>query len=268
MPNRIIKETIHTSEKINSLTDFQFRLWVNLLVYVDDFGRGDARPAVIKGACFPLRDRITIKDIDAALTALTDAGCVSLYNVGGKPYLCLSNWESHQVIRNQKSKFPAPPEIEINCNQLKAIESNCNQLQANVSVIQSESEIEIKEGILTDTQEKAPCPYAQILRLYNEICVSLPKIIDITGKRRIAVESRWNAHPSLETFKTLFEIAENSDFLKGENNRKWKADFDWLMCASNFSKVLEGKYNDSKKPKKEVGFDLDEFFNLATRRND
>lgn len=91
MPNRIIKESIHTSEKINALTDFQFRLWVSLICYVDDYGRGDARPPVIRGKCFPLRDRVTNRDIEAALSKLADAGCVGLYTVDGKPYLYLLN---------------------------------------------------------------------------------------------------------------------------------------------------------------------------------
>lgn len=135
MPNRIIKESIHTSEDVNRMTDFQFRLWVSLITYVDDFGRGDARPAIIKGSCFPLRDRITNKDIEAALRALAGIGCVSLYEVDGKPYLYFPTWESHQTVRNQKSKYPAPAEGQ----QLQAIENNCKQLKAIAPVIQSES---------------------------------------------------------------------------------------------------------------------------------
>lgn len=140
MPNRLIKDSIRFSEKVNSLTDFQFRLWVSLITYVDDYGRGDARPAVIKGTCFPLRDRITNKDIDAALNALAGAGCVGLYEVDGKPYLYFPNWQSHQNIRNKKSRFPAPENAT--CNQLQTIASNCEQMHANVPVIQSESESE------------------------------------------------------------------------------------------------------------------------------
>ena len=78
MPNRTIKESIHSSEDVNKMTDFQFRLWISLITYVDDFGRGDARPAIIKGSCFPLRDRITVTDIDAALRALAGIGCVEI----------------------------------------------------------------------------------------------------------------------------------------------------------------------------------------------
>ena len=134
MPNRIIKESICTSEKINSLSDFHFRLWACLITYVDDFGRGDARSAIIKGRCFPLRERVTVKDIDAGLHVLADTGCIILYTVDGESYLCFPNWDKHQTVRNQKSKYPAPPEDE---NNLQAIESNCKQLEANVPVIQS-----------------------------------------------------------------------------------------------------------------------------------
>lgn len=112
MPNRIIKDSIHTSEKVNQMTDLQFRLWVHLITYVDDYGRGDARPAVIKGQCFPLRDRLTAKDIEAALQALAGIGCVGLYTVDGKPYLYFPGWESHQRIRQKVSKYPGPEKAD------------------------------------------------------------------------------------------------------------------------------------------------------------
>ena len=100
MPNRIIKESIRSSDTIASLTDFEFRLWVNLIVSVDDAGRGDARPAIIKGSAFPLRDRVTVKDIKDALHGLAAKGCVSLYTVGGKPYFWFPTWSEHQRIRS------------------------------------------------------------------------------------------------------------------------------------------------------------------------
>ena len=130
MPNRIIKEGIHTSDKVNMMSDFQFRVWVSLITFVDDYGRGDARPAVIKGQCFPLRDRVTVREIEKALTALVEIGCIQLYQVDGHQYLYFPHWERHQTIRNQKSKFPAPPQVNTDDN-------NCNQLISKVPVIQS-----------------------------------------------------------------------------------------------------------------------------------
>ena len=34
-----------------------------------------------------------------------------------------------------------------------------------------------------------------------------------------------------------------SDFMNGKNGKGWVASFDWMMCPSNFPKVLEGNYD-------------------------
>jgi hypothetical protein len=133
MPNRIIKDSISKSEKVNSLTDFQFRLWVHLITYVDDYGRGDARPAIIKGTCFPFRDRMTNKDIEKGLADLAGAGCVSLYKVDGKPYLYFPNWEKHQRVRQKVSKCPSPED----CDEEIPVAATCGELPHGAARIQS-----------------------------------------------------------------------------------------------------------------------------------
>lgn len=138
MPNRIIKESLCSSEKIASLSDFEFRLWVGLITQVDDAGRGDARPAIIKGRVFPFRERLSIKDIDAALQALAAKGCVSLYTVDGKPYFLFPGWVKHQRVRDCKPKYPEPPE-NLNLPQSAA---SCGELPQSAALIQSESESE------------------------------------------------------------------------------------------------------------------------------
>lgn len=131
MPNRIIKESHCSSEKIASLSDFEFRLWVGLITQVDDAGRGDARPAIIKGRVFPFRDRVTVKDVDASLHALAAKGCVSLYTVGGKPYFWFPSWAEHQRIRDCKPKFPGPEDADkdlqsaASCGELRQVAADC-----------------------------------------------------------------------------------------------------------------------------------------------
>lgn len=135
MPNRIIKESAFLSDKIAQLSDFEFRLWVGLITQADDAGRGDARPAIIKGHVFALRDRVTIKDIDAAVHALAAAGCVSLYTVGGKPYYEFPSWSQHQRIRDCKPKYPGIDEADLpTCGNSPQIAADCG-----LNPIQSES---------------------------------------------------------------------------------------------------------------------------------
>ena len=138
MPNRIIKESLCSSEKISSLTDFEFRLWIGLITQADDTGRGDARPAIIKGHIFPLRDRITVKDISGALHGLAAKGCISLYEIDGRSYFWFPSWAKHQRIRDAKPKFPAPPSEELSFQsensdlyQFAATRGNSRQLAAN-----------------------------------------------------------------------------------------------------------------------------------------
>ena len=131
MPNRIIKDSICTSDTVAEMTDFEFRLWVGLITQADDAGRGDARPAIIKGRVFPLRERVTVADIDKALHGLAAKGCVSLYTVGGKPYFWFPTWELHQRVRDVKPKYPSPEEADIpgqsaaDCGELRQSAAGC-----------------------------------------------------------------------------------------------------------------------------------------------
>lgn len=138
MPNRIIKESLCDSEKIAALSDFEFRLWVGLITQADDAGRGDARPAIIKGRVFPFRERLSIKDIDAALQELAAKGCVSLYTVDGKPYFLFPGWVKHQRVRDCKPKYPEPLENYIPPQSA----ASCGELPQSAALIQSESESE------------------------------------------------------------------------------------------------------------------------------
>jgi len=88
-----------------------------------------------------------------------------------------------------------------------------------------------------------PTPYINITTLYNDICKSLPKVTQLSNARKKAIRARFNKY-NLDDFKRLFEVAESSSFLKGQNNRNWTANFDWLIKDSNMAKVLDGNYAD------------------------
>lgn len=136
MPNRIIKESICTSDDIDRLSWFEEVVWYRLIVNCDDFGRFDGRPAIIKNRLFPLKDSITLKAVSAAINKLVSFGMVALYEFEGKPYLYLPSWNEHQTPRATKSKYPAPENgviaSENICNQMNADECNGNQMNADV----------------------------------------------------------------------------------------------------------------------------------------
>ncbi|MEZ3502433.1 MAG: hypothetical protein K1W25_03085 [Lachnospiraceae bacterium] len=94
--------------------------------------------------------------------------------------------------------------------------------------------------------QQQPVPYARIVELYHTICTSYPTLRAIEGNREKLIAARWKKYKTIDAFRELFEKAEASDFLKGDNDRGWAADFDWLIKPTNMSKVLEGKYDNEK----------------------
>ena len=110
--------------------------------------------------------------------------------------------------------------------------------------------------------------YAEVARLYNEICQSYPRLTKLSEARKKAIAARKNSGYTLADFQRLFELAEASSFLRGANNRNWQATFDWLLKDANMAKVLDGNYTDKGRPEapKATGSKtLDDVFAEASR---
>lgn len=109
MPNRILKESICTSDTIDQLSPQEEVFFYRLLVACDDYGRMDGRPRILRARCFPLRvDVITDDAISEWLDTFERVGLVERYTVNGQLYIQVTTWERHQQVRAQRSKFPAP----------------------------------------------------------------------------------------------------------------------------------------------------------------
>lgn len=94
-----------------------------------------------------------------------------------------------------------------------------------------------------DSREKIP--YAAIRDAYNEICRSFPKCSALSDKRKAAIRARIHSGGyTFADFQRLFQKAEASAFLRGENKKNWRATFDWLLSDANMAKVLDGNYDD------------------------
>jgi hypothetical protein len=47
----------------------------------------------------------------------------------------------------------------------------------------------------------------------------------------------------LDGWSNVLSKVEASQFLRGENDRGWRADFDFVLSEANFTKITEGKYD-------------------------
>lgn len=156
MPDRIIRESICTSDTLNLLSDFEERFWHRLIVNCDDFGRFYANPLILRGKLFPLKDGKTKKDMSDALNKLASVGLVELYTVDGKPFLHVVKWSKYQRTRAKISKFPAPedgvrnPPNAANGSHSPQPDNICRQATSYVPVFECECECKNRESRIED----------------------------------------------------------------------------------------------------------------------
>lgn len=108
-----------------------------------------------------------------------------------------------------------------------------------------------KVSLGEDRTEESEETSADVLEQYSLLCPSFPKVKKLTDKRKRQVRALLKTF-SLEEIKEGFRKAEESSFLKGDNDRKWKADFDFLTNQNNLTKVLEGKYEARKSKEQSI----------------
>ena len=137
VPNRIIKESICDSERINQLTPIEEVTFYRLLVNADDYGCFDAREAVVKSRLFPLKDTMKLSEVGKILDRLAEVGLIVRYTKDGKPFLCVNKWGEHQRLRVSRHKYPTPDEAD--CGTLRQLAASCGEKS-----LESESESEIE----------------------------------------------------------------------------------------------------------------------------
>ena len=164
--------------------------------------------------------------------------------------ITIPNWGKHQNLDQLESKKEYMrnymAEYREKQKALTSGKPNCKtNCKTNVSQADKEEDIEREQEIEIDNKkESVTCQ--QVVDLFHSICISFSKIRSLSEARKKAIKARLKTY-SLEDFKTVFENAEASSFLKGSNDRNWTATFDWLIKDANMAKVLEGNYADKPK---------------------
>lgn len=114
-------------------------------------------------------------------------------------------------------------------------------------------------------EEKSRVDYELVARMYNDTCVSFPHLTTLSDARKKAIKARLNKY-TIEDLQRAFELAEASDFLKGNNGRNWSANFDWIIKDTNIAKILDGNYNNraSQHSNNSTAEELNDFYNMAS----
>ncbi len=228
---RMIDPNIWQSEDFSKLSTLGKLVFIGLFSLADDEGRGRCNPVYLKSTLFPYEEGIRSADIDKTLSEISSNMSVNFYSCNGSSYYSLYNWNTWQKIdRPSQSKIP---EYDEKTMQILFGDNSTNIRRTN-SPNKKEDNIKEKEN-----------KRIRIKDIYNSICTNLPQIQKLTEKRNKTID-KFLKEFTEEQFEQICQIANSSEFLTGQNDRKWKADFDFLMRIDKATSVLEGKYSNVK----------------------
>lgn len=154
------------------------------------------------------------------------------------------------IIKHDTNDFIHPNEYEINIEVVKKLYEGSKETLLGGSKETLHNNINNTKVLFTNNtkKEKDNKDNSQkVMDLYHTICVSLPKVIKPTEKRRKGIQALIKKGYTINDFREAFELAEQSDFLTGKNDRGWKANFDFFLREDKFVKILEGDYGGRKR---------------------
>lgn len=246
-------------------------IWVMLLTMA---GRCNSGGMIFLTENIPYTPKMLADELDfeentvrLALEALERLGMVVMSN----GCFAIAGWSEHQNIdgmdKIRESKRLAQARWRAKQKELPpAVDSTVDSTvdSERISVDDAEEDIEEERE---EEKERDKIDYKGIVAAFNSICVSFPSVKALSDARKKAIKARLNTY-SLDDFKTLFEKAEASSFLKGKNNSNWSATFDWMIKDSNMAKVLDGNYDDKPVTYRQTGKstkaeELNEFYKMA-----
>jgi predicted phage replisome organizer len=214
-------------------------IWVMLLTMA---GRCNANGMIFLTENIPYTPKMLADELDfeentvrLALDALEQLNMI----VTDSGFFSIAGWEEYQNIEGMdKIREQTRKRVAKHREKQKLLQCNVTVTGSNAADIEEDKEEEIEI-------EREKIDYKGIVNTFNSVCVSFPSVKAISDARKKAIKARLKNY-SVDDFRTLFEKAEASSFLKGKNSSNWSATFDWLIKDSNMAKVLDGNYDDKK----------------------
>ncbi len=223
---RTVKPGFWKHEDLSDLAPETHMLACALLNYADDEGYFNANPKLVKAECCPLReDSVSVQD---SLNELKKIGFITT-GIGsdGKTYGCVEKFTEHQRINR-----PTP---------------------SNIAKLGPFTESSVStHGVLTDGKEgkgkerkgrEGNCTqiaFDQFVDMAQRVGLSVPQ--NLNARRTANLDRRLQECGGLDGWRHALDKIENSDFLSGKSTN-WKADFDFVIKAQSFTKIMEGSYD-------------------------
>lgn len=176
-----------------------------------------------------------------------------LENHENKAYQLKSEWSTIGIplvnpdkIRIDKNRIEKNREEEnsIEDTKMSLKTDKIDKMSLKTDNLSSNDSLAIASPTPTENKKEV---FNNFLNIYNEECTNLPKCLKITEKRKVAINKCLKEKIDEKVFKQICIKANQSNFLIGENDRNWKADFDFVTRTDKAMQILEGKYESKTK---------------------
>lgn len=192
----------------------------------------------------------------------------------------IHDWEEHQAYASKSEERSSKARKAAEARWSKAQEmpeksaSNAHSMLGNATSIQEHAVSNAPETIVVgestptgqQCEEQAvdghgvpSCPHKRIVALYHEFLPELPGVKVWEGTRQQNLQARWRERWKAGKYRTQDEgiaywgklfrhVSENCDWLMGrvqgrKGDKPFRASLDWIVNASNFAKLIEGRYD-------------------------
>lgn len=238
---RMLHPDFFTDPKVVRCSMAARLLFQGLWCLADRDGRLEADPLALKMRVLP-GDSV---DIAKLLGELEREGLVRLYSTAGKQLAWLPGFAKRQRPhpKEPKSELPGPDTAE----PLPAVKKHGETVAKPSESFPSESFP--SESVTTLSADADP---GEVLAgIWNaEAPPECPKVRDVTDKRKRAAKARWRDTPEPERWRAAIASMHERPFLRGQNDRGWVADFDWLLQPDTLTKLEEGRYRSQAPPRR------------------
>ena len=186
---------------------------------------------------------LTIRQVRDNLNRLISTGELTSKTTNKYRIITVNNWSDYQGYDKQNGK---------QMTNKPSVKRQTNDKQMTGKPTTEEEYKDYKDNktiltILTDSSSfsKDIQKIVEMWNMLSEFGIQSVKKITSGSKRETQLKARLKQF-SLEDFTEAIEQIRQSDFLQGKNKTGWMITFDWFILPSNFTKVLEGNYNNKK----------------------
>ena len=151
-----------------------------------------------------------------------------------------------ECITEKSESYTEKSEVSTEKTEIMSEKSEYSDYKVGAKDYSINKSINNNDNNLCDESHKATeavrVPYDEIINIFNDICTCFPKVKVRNNHRDSFIKKMYN-NLGIETIKTVFYMAEESDYLSGRNGKWLNCSFDWIIKENNYVKVLEGNYS-------------------------